>query len=64
MTKYKVVRSYTPDSEGSSTKLEQAFNDGWEFVRASEFIPPTKYKSGYIEYILKKEVPYDGGKKT
>lgn len=56
--KYKVVRTY--DGGSYEEKLEKAFEDGYEFVRASEFIPSetrngvTRY--GYIEYILVKGV--------
>lgn len=59
MTKYKVVRTY----DGGTTltdKLQSAFDIGYEFVRASEYVPIDAYDStrrfGYIEYILKKEV--------
>lgn len=54
--RYKVVRSYNPTSSDSKKYLENAFEDGWEFVRASEYVPATRCSSGYIEYILKKEV--------
>lgn len=54
--KYKVVRSYGPDSMGKSTALQSAFDIGYEFVRASEYIEGESTKSGYIEYILRKEV--------
>jgi hypothetical protein len=56
MTKYKVVRSYGPNSVGRCKDLEKAFEDGYEFVRASEYIGGNYDKAGYIEYILKKEV--------
>ena len=57
MTKYKVVRSYGPGSQGREEDLTKAFNEGWEFVRASDYVVSTHSgKSGYIEYILKKEV--------
>jgi hypothetical protein len=55
---YKVVRTY----EGGSNmdELKEAFRDGYEFVRASEFCEPltinhNNIKRGYIEYILKKK---------
>lgn len=60
-SEYKVVRSY---SDGSKEDLlQKAFDDGWQFVRASEYVPDFKYsipvngelvRFGYIEYILKK----------
>ena len=57
MTEYKVVRSY--DGGKYEEKLQEAFNEGFEFVRASEFIPESRHSGtiryGYIEYILKKE---------
>jgi len=60
MTKYtyKVVRTY---GDGEYEKyLQDAFDDGYEFVRASEYIPEAitweKRRYGYIEYILRKEV--------
>ncbi len=57
MTKYKVVRSY--DGGRYEEKLQEAFNEGFEFVRASEYIPESRCNGitryGYIEYILKKE---------
>lgn len=40
--------------------LQQAFDDGWQFVRASEYVPTGTYnhiiRYGYIEYILCKKV--------
>ena len=56
MTKYKVVRSYGPDSMGKTNELQSAFDIGYEFVRASEYVEGVNGKSGYIEYILKREV--------
>lgn len=56
MTKYKVVRSYGPDSMGQTRELQSAFDIGYEFVRASEYVEGLHGKAGYIEYILKKEV--------
>lgn len=60
MTKYKVIRSYE-FHEPCEEKLEEAFSEGWQFVRASEYIPPYQYndkivRRGYIEYILSKEI--------
>lgn len=45
--KYKVIRTYGSGIE----RLQDAFDDGWEFFRASDFTP-----QGYIEYILFKNV--------
>lgn len=56
--KYKVVRTY--DGGTYKEELEKAFKDGYEFVRASEFIPSETrngiIRYGYIEYILVKDV--------
>ena len=56
--KYKVVRTY--DGGTYEEELKKAFEDGYEFVRASEFIPSETrsgvIRYGYIEYILVKEV--------
>lgn len=58
MTKYKVVRTY--DDGCDVGKLQSAFDIGYEFVRASEYVPESnhngKRRFGYIEYILKLEV--------
>lgn len=54
--RYKGVRSFSPREPFSRLELNIAFNDGWEFVRASEYIPKKGRKGGYIEYILRKEV--------
>lgn len=54
--RYKVVRSYGPNSMGQSKELQSAFDIGYEFVRASEYIEGEHDKAGYIEYILRKEV--------
>lgn len=54
--RYKVVRSYSPNKPFSRLELTVSFNDGWEFVRASEYVPAKGKKGGYIEYILRKEV--------
>lgn len=59
--KYKVVRNYGPGSHTGEDNLVKAFSEGWEFVRASDYIPDyisrdlTHYY-GYIEYILRKEI--------
>ena len=55
--KYTVVRTY---AEGTilEVKLQSLFNEGWQFVRASEYIPSEinngVRRYGYIEYILAK----------
>ena len=54
--KYKVVRSYNPACMTSYSDLEKAFEDGWQFVRASDYVEKNAGCSGYIEYILCKEV--------
>lgn len=59
--KYKVVRTYDDSKTNSEmAKLTSAFDAGYEFVRASEYVPEAthngKRRYGYIEYILKKEV--------
>jgi hypothetical protein len=55
----KVVRSYGPASDRVNTDLEAAFKEGWQFERASEYIPSHGGSAGYIEYILYKEVIAD-----
>ena len=59
MKQFKVVRTYM-ESDGRQ-KLQDAFDAGYELVRASEFVPDTKRGNttyyGYIEYILAKEDP-------
>lgn len=56
--KYKVVRTY--DDNKYEVNLQSAFDDGYEFVRASEYVPEITHSGtrryGYIEYILRKEV--------
>ena len=59
--KYKVVRTYDDGKHDSEmAELTSAFDDGYEFVRASEYIPEAYHNGtrryGYIEYILRKEV--------
>lgn len=54
--RYKVVRSYTSGSTTKESDLKQAFNDGYEFVRASEVVENSKGYVNYIEYILRKEI--------
>ena len=52
---YKVVRSYGPTSVGESKDLEEAFKEGYEFVRASDYIEGGRGYAGYIEYILRRK---------
>lgn len=58
-TIYKVVRTYD-DGRTKEQLLQDAFDSGYEFVRASEYVPETTHdgtrRYGYIEYILKKEI--------
>lgn len=54
MKKQKVVRSYSPNCGLSAKELETALKDGYQLVRASEYIPSQGDKAGYIEYILEK----------
>ena len=55
---YKVVRSR--DDGDYEKPLQTAFNEGYEFVRASEYVPEVMHNGtrryGYIEYVLRKEV--------
>ncbi len=58
---YKVVRSYGGGSDVGSDRLTEAFDKGWEFVRASDYIPDYTSRDfthyfGFIEYILKREI--------
>lgn len=55
MYKYKVVRSYGPASRAETKELREAFEEGYEFVRASEYIEGKQGYPGYIEYILRKK---------
>ena len=58
--KYTMVRSYHNGKPCEDNRLNSLFTAGWEFVRASEFIPSLEESHmihyGYIEYILCKEV--------
>ncbi len=54
--KYKMVRSYTSGNNKSGRDLNEAFDNGWEFVRASDLIKNHSDYCDYIEYILRKEV--------
>lgn len=53
--KYIIVRSYTDGCKTQDSDLAKAFNDGYEFVRASEVVKNDCGFSNYIEYILRKE---------
>lgn len=55
MREYKVVRSYE-GGKTRETELQEYLGNGYDYLRASEYIPPTKERYGYIEYILVKEV--------
>lgn len=62
--KFKAIRVYqdghyksgSSDWVKATSELDQAFEQGWHFVRASEYIPDTDKTCGYIEYILMKSV--------
>ncbi len=53
--KYRMVRSHTPNCYKPHDDLDAYLAAGYEFVRASEFIPLGDGKSGYIEYILRRK---------
>lgn len=52
---YKIVRTYDRGNSAASN-LKDAFEEGWEFLRASDYVPEHKTNTtiyhGYIEYIL------------
>lgn len=50
--KFKAVRVYR---QNGLSELNTAFEQGWQFVRASDFVPDYSSTQGYIEYILFKE---------
>lgn len=55
--KYKTVRSFTSNCKTSNNDLIAAFNEGFEFVRASEVVDNSRGGyCDYIEYILRKEI--------
>lgn len=54
--KYKLVRSYTSDCSAKEKEVVEAFNNGYEFVRASEVVKNGGGNCDYIEYILRKEI--------
>lgn len=53
---YKAVRTY--DDGKYAELLNGAFDEGYEFIRASEYVPASKeggrLRYGYIEYIVRK----------
>ncbi len=57
MKHYKVIRTYNDGC--CENELQAAFDDGYEFVRASEYVSDSNHNGriryGYIEYILAKE---------
>lgn len=55
MKKQKVVRSFGPTGRGKEENLRKALEDGWIFVRASEYIEGGGGYAGFIEYILEKD---------
>lgn len=61
MKQYKVIRSYHNGEVVDGAKLDDAFKEGWQFERASEYVPivvrETTTFFGYIEYLLSKEMP-------
>lgn len=59
---YKTVRSYTTNCDTKNKDLINAFNEGFEFVRASEVVNNSRGGyCDYIEYILRKEIVNTGG---
>ena len=54
--KYKLVRSYTDNCSVKEEEVVEAFNNGYEFFRASEVVKNGSGKCDYIEYILRKEI--------
>ena len=55
---YNVVRTY--DDGKYEESLQNLFRQGYEFVRASEYVPMERHNGttryGYIEYIVRREV--------
>ena len=55
---YIAVRSY--DNGSYDAPLNEKFDEGYEFVRASEYVPETnrngRTRFGFIEYILRKPI--------
>ena len=54
--RYCVERSYSPGHGDGTRQVSKLFDNGWEFVSRSEFVPNHGGYLGYFEYILKKEV--------
>ena len=57
---FKVVRTYQ-DEQNSIVDLQAAFDEGWQFLRASESVLATKVDRStflypYIEYILYRDI--------
>lgn len=52
---YREVRSYHHGSGIADSRLDEYLKAGYEFVRASEYIPPQEGEAGYIEYILRRK---------
>lgn len=54
---YRAVRTYD-GGDSRIDDLNRLFNEGYEFVRASEFVPEVTHNGtrryGYIEYIVRK----------
>lgn len=50
---YTTARSYTPSCAMDNKEVIALLEKGYEFVRASEFVPPNAGKAGYIEYVLR-----------
>ena len=59
---YKVVRSYASGCAAGRDELSEAFNEGYEFVRASDIVKNDNGYSNYIEYIVRKEKNVGGDK--
>ena len=52
---YREVRSFHSSSSVSDSSLDTYLKAGYEFVRASEYVPPHGNSVGYIEYILRRK---------
>lgn len=50
---YTIARSYHPVAIKNDKEVIALLEKGYEFVRASEFIPAEYDKAGYIEYVLR-----------
>lgn len=58
---YRMVRSFAPSCYQSRAEIDEYLAAGYEFVHASEFVPPQSGKSGYIEYILRRKKEDNNG---